>query len=363
MAEGWAKSCNLSNTHAIFEDTRLVSLIQIIPYKIWLGGRSLDMGGIGGVATWADCQGKGYASILMHDSVTAMRKMLMPVSTLYPFSFRYYGKFGWEIAGHSIKYKEFQQHQITPFAEREMVIAGAETENITLLNDVYEKMAMRYNLCIKRNPKIWKKKLDDLEKSGDQCYVIRDGKTYIGWFFCRNIRHGYFFESLTNEFAFTNDTALKAMMGFMSSLPTNVKKITIVSPYNVDLWRYFKEPFIETELRTAMQFRVVDIQSAVKARGYRDECKGKLVVGISDAHGEWNNGAWTIEVEGGNASIKKGGTPDVEMDIQTFSRLFCGYSKAEQMLWQGRLCLNKDSAPTLLDSFFHDYPTLMIDWF
>ena len=41
------------------------SQIQMIPYEVEIGGAVMPMGGIGGVATWADQQGRGFAGKLM----------------------------------------------------------------------------------------------------------------------------------------------------------------------------------------------------------------------------------------------------------------------------------------------------------
>ena len=367
MTREWAKSSDLSNTRAIFEGTRLVSMLQILPYSLWIGGNEISMGGIAGVATWADCQGKGYASMLMKDSLEVMRERAQWVSALYPFSHKYYGKFGWASAGHRIKYINVQQHHFTPFAERALVTADDHAWDITTLNTVYESMAKTYNLCLKRTKKMWKNKLDSLKKNNGQVYLIRDGKKAIGWFFCQNIRDhgGYFNESLTNEFAFTDQTAALAMMGFLSILPTNVKTITLLAPYSLNLWHYFKEPFIETRLQPEMQFRIVDIERAGKARGYKQGISGKICIALKDTYAPWNQGTWCIDVQDGKNTkcAKTGAKPDIECDIQAFSQLFCGYVTAERLIWEGKLSVNDHSKIQLLNELFNDQPTHMQDWF
>ncbi len=364
-AQGWAKSAQLTNTRGIFEGKRLVSMLQIVPFKIWLGGKVVDMGGIGGVATWADCQGRGYASVLMSDSLETMRKRKQWVSVLYPFSHRYYAKFGWAIAGHRIKYRNVKQHEIVRFAERSMVTADEKDITINALDKVYSTMAREYNLCARRTQKMWKQKLDSLKKSNGQMYVIKDGNEYIGWFTCRNIKHGHFFESLTNEFAYANETALKAMMGFLATLPTNVTSITIVSPYAMDLWDYFKEPFIETVLKTEMQCRVVDVPRAVKARGYPDNVTGKINISIEDKAAEWNSATWSCEIKNGKIiGVKKSDKkPHVSCSIQAFSQLFSGYTTADRLAWKNELEVHNPGKVQLLNAMFHDKPTCMLDWF
>lgn len=367
VARQWMEEVDIRNTRAIFEGKRLVSMLQIIPYEVWLGGKVVPMGGIGGVATWADRQGKGYAGALMLDSLNQLRERKLWVSVLYPFSFRYYRKFGWEIAGYRLCYTNFKQNDLLYSEESRLVDAGKDTENIKVLDTVYEEMARKYNVCIKRDKSQWRKKLEWLKKNNGQVYLIHDEGKYIGWFFCQNKplegKSGY--ESITNEFAFTAEKALRAMMGFLSTLPTNVAKITIFSPYDLDLWIYFKEAYVQTEKKASFQFRIVDLVQAVKARGYKPEISAKISVHIHDECATWNDGIWSIELQSGEAVVvkKTSACPDAECDIQTFSQLFCGYATAEDLLFQGRLKVRNNQIPALLNAIFHDYPTHLQDWF
>ncbi len=364
-ASGWAKLTKLANTRGIFERKRLVSMLQIIPYDIWIGGKLVSMGGIGGVATWADRQGRGYAGELMRDSLRTMRERKQWTSILYPFSYRYYGKFGWAIAGRRLKYTNFRQHQIQRFEEASMVDAGKDTTNIKILNSVYEKMATRFNLCCKRPTNLWKRKLDGLEKQNAQLYLIRDRNEYLGWFICENKRFQDAHESITREFTFVNDKAVKAMMGFFSTLPTNVKNITISTPYALDLWRFFREPYIDTFQVCDMQFRIVDIVRAVKARGYPAGMSCSLVFSIEDTYAPWNTGTWRLELQEGkvNSFTKSSKKPDFECDIGAFSQLFCGYMTPDALIWHGTLKVKNKKISTLLNAMFHDFPTHILDWF
>ncbi|MCX7766604.1 MAG: GNAT family N-acetyltransferase, partial [Candidatus Sumerlaeia bacterium] len=367
VARQWMEEVDIRNTRAIFEGKRLVSMLQIIPYEVWLGGKVVPMGGIGGVATWADRQGKGYAGALMLDSLTQLRERKLWVSVLYPFSFRYYRKFGWEIAGYRLWYTNFKQNDLFYAEESRLVDAGKDTENIDILDTIYEEMARKYNVCIKRNKFLWRKKLNWLKKNNGQVYIIREGTKYIGWFFCQNkpLEGKGSYESITNEFAFTTEKALRAMMGFLSTLPTNVTKITLASPYNLDLWVYFKEAYVQTEKKATFQFRIVDLIQAVKTRGYSPEISAKISINIHDDCASWNTGTWDIELQSGKVvTVKRSSAPpDAECDIQTFSQLFCGYATAEDLLFQSRLKVKNNQTPALLNAIFHDYPTHLQDWF
>src|SRR4051812_36642548 len=65
----WRDNTDFATTRAIVEVGRALSLIRILPYSVLVGGKPVPMGGIGGVATWADQQGRGLASELMRYSI------------------------------------------------------------------------------------------------------------------------------------------------------------------------------------------------------------------------------------------------------------------------------------------------------
>lgn len=87
----------------VVKDERVVSCLVIIPRRMYLGGSTVTLGGIAGVATLPEERCHGYAGMLMTDSVRTLREMGFATSGLYPFSFKYYRKFGWEFASHRIK--------------------------------------------------------------------------------------------------------------------------------------------------------------------------------------------------------------------------------------------------------------------
>ncbi|MDI6783551.1 MAG: GNAT family N-acetyltransferase, partial [bacterium] len=219
MGKEWAQKSKLANTRAIFEGRHIVSIIQIIPYEIWVGDKVISMGGIGGVATRADSQGKGYAGMLMRDSVRDMREHKQWTSILYPFSYAYYRKFGWELCGHRYVYREFKQADLRPFDEKILVRYCEPEKEIPLLDKIYSQYAMKYNLCVKRTKELWTKKIDQIIKDRGQGYIIEDGKQPIGYLFCTHTRIDFGSECMVREFACLNATAYKAMVGFMQRMP------------------------------------------------------------------------------------------------------------------------------------------------
>jgi predicted acetyltransferase len=361
---GWAADCELQNTRAIFEGTRIVSMLQILPFMQWIGGRLLPMGGIGGVATWADRQGRGYAGLLMKDSLLRMHERGETVSLLYPFSFVYYRQFGWEMCGRKVSYERFTQRDVLPQPERRLVRACVTTKDIPALNQAYEEFAPRYNLCIQRTQRMWQRKWDFFAKNYGQFYIIEDGKKPIGWFGCVNKASEGGCESITHECVVLCRTALKAMMGFLATLPTNVTAITVTVPQNIELWRLFREPFIQMRLKPVGQFRVVDVRNALLKRGYAESLSGTVSIQIEDPAARWNNATWHLVLTEGAPTVKRTRTePDVSCAVTTFSEMFCGATHPGALAEAGLIAVRTpQKIPFLADCFF-DKPVQTLDWF
>ena len=243
-ARGWTDGLPPEETIAVVEEDRVASFVRMVRYNIWVGGGEMQMGGVGGVSTWADIQGKGYAGQLMRRSIQIMRDRGDAVSALYPFSHRYYGKFGWESMADKILYTDVQQSNFIPYEERLLVRCVQGEKAIGALDSVYREFAQRYNGMVIRTRANWERRVKSLEGDRGQIYLIeKDGKA-IGYFFCENQpAQPWGYESITRDYAFAAPEACKAMLGFFSTLPTNVVKITIAAPAFPPLVSHFKEPF------------------------------------------------------------------------------------------------------------------------
>jgi len=366
VACGWTNNMALDETIAVVEPSRVASFVRMNKYCVRIGGGEMAMGGIGGVSTWADCQGKGYAGKLMRESVRLMRERGDAVSALYPFSHRYYGKFGWASMGDRIVYKDAIQSDIICHEERAFVRWCRGEEDIARLNDAYMVYSSRFNGMALRSSATWAERLKQLSTEKGQAYLIEKDGACLGYFFCEHLSaqpRGY--ECVVRDFACNSQEAFRAMFGFLSTLPTNVAKISVSAPASLPLWDYYKEPFILMKWALPFQYRVVDVERAVAARGFLVEAKGKIAIKIEDSCGEWNNGIWEIEVSDGNgaARLNQNAKPDAEMSIQQFSKIFMGALDAPFLARQGFMPNILSATLAKINDIFRDYPVHLTDAF
>lgn len=354
----WMRSTEFANTRCYADDERAQSVIQIIPCRTVIGGREMPMGGIGGVATWADLQGQGLAGKLMAYSVGEMRELGYPVSYLFPFSYRYYGKFGWSMAAKRLVYQEFTAANLLPQSDVAGVRALLPGE-YELLKPVYAAGLALYNGPLVRDKKLWDRRFDFYRGDRVQPYLVEYDGASIGYFVCEDVlepgKPGYM--TSINEFVCLDERAYSSMFSFLRCLPTNVSRMRVSAPEVPSLWRYFREPFVDTRLTSGFQARVVEVQAALMARGYSAEVSESVRFSIVDEHGSWNRGSWSVTIEHGLCHVERTAAAALELTIQEFSSIFIGSMDP--------LMLGRGEPDTLrrMRAIFHDKPTTILDFF
>lgn len=368
-ARGWVDGLPVDETIAMVEPGRVASVVRMLPYTVWVGGRELPMGGIGGVATWNDCQGQGYAGTLMTESVRLMRERGFSVSSLYPFSHRYYRKFGWESSGERLVLSEFTQGDLIRYEELHCVRACLTDADFERVAAVYGEFAVSLNGMAARGPENWTRRRNGLVDARGQAYLIEEAGRATGYFFCEHpAQPDGVIESRTTELACVTPGAWRALFGFLSTLPTVVKKITVSVPPSPPVLHHFKEPFFSIRRRPTFQFRVVDVEKALAERGIDSDVEGDVAIEIRDAQADWNTGVWKLAFGGGRCQARRtsGAKPDLSMSIQEFSTLFIGAVDPVAMARRGAFPAASATFAAilrLLRDAFHDRTPYLADAF
>jgi len=85
-----------------FDGARIVSAVQVYTRSIRLFGEVVPVGGIGGVGTHPDYEGRGLASALLCRAIDEMNRREMMLSLLFSTRTRFYGRLGWVLIPHPV---------------------------------------------------------------------------------------------------------------------------------------------------------------------------------------------------------------------------------------------------------------------
>lgn len=365
-AARWLASIEPSHTYVIADADRVMSAIQILPYRVVIGGSSLPMGGIGGVATWADRQGLGYAGQLMAASVPCMRELGHAVSILYPFSYRYYGRFGWALGARRALYTDIRPQDLPRRKQPPRVRAALTDADFQAAARGYEFGYDQFNCLVERGEKEWAQQRRKCGEERYHVYIIENEDAEVrGYFSCEDVPlspHSY--ETVVRDLICADADAYREVFAFLALLPTNVAKVTIAHAEKPPLWRYFQEPAVETRLSAYFQIRVVDAVKACGMRGYRHDVSAQLTFALHDPHGPWNEGIWDLHVRDGRGHLEPSNRPpQLELTIQQFSALFAGFADPYDLAWHGEIAPRDEAVLQTLRRMFCDRPTNLLDFF
>ena len=126
-----------------------------------------------------------------------------------------------------------------------------------------------------------------------------------------------------------------------------------------------KNYYIETKMEAAFQFRITDVRQAVKARGYKKDVFGKVIIKIKDEYASFNSAKWLMKFQNGKVAeaAKTDKKEDISLSIQEFSHIYTGYRKASEIAIENDVPSSASEALALLDNIFFDKPTYLVDGF
>src|SRR5690242_14662527 len=88
----------IENKRVLRVNGSIVSCLTIVDTACWIGQGVVRLGGVAGVVTRPALRRRGYAGRLLRETVRTLDEQGYALSALFPFSYDYYRKFGWELA-------------------------------------------------------------------------------------------------------------------------------------------------------------------------------------------------------------------------------------------------------------------------
>ncbi len=326
-------------TCGVFDEAGLQAVVVVNDYRIYLGAEVVvPMGGIGGVASLPASRGKGYAGKCLQFSLEKMRETGHITSMLYPFSWDYYRRFGWEWIGTTRKYK-VRSSSLKGDPETEKVRQATEADFPTIQH-VYETFAKRYRGCMVRNEQGWNM-LKHRKNRYTVTYIYEHEGQVEGYIVYRGDKEE---ETEIREFISLTGRAQRALLGLLRRHDMQVKCFTWSAPLDDSFWSQQFHWDHSTTLEAVPMGRVVDMVKATEAWRPDVTVKGSTVFALQDSHAPWNEGTWRAEFEGGEVRVKPStATPQLTLDIQAFSQVYLGTPNLESIRFADRIRVHDEA--------------------
>jgi predicted acetyltransferase len=147
---------------------------------------------------------------------------------------------------------------------------------------------------------------------------------------------GYFFTLRARELIWTEEAAIRALLGFIGGNAPLGRDLTWPGPIDEPMAAYCDaEP--ERAATTRWMLRLVDLKAALEARGYPRTLRATLDLAISDALVPSHTGGIRLAVADGRGAATAIPRARLRVDIGTLAALYTGWLTARDADRMGRL--------------------------
>ena len=318
--------------------------------SLWWGAAQIPAGAIGGVATDPKHKRRGHAGGLMVRAIHILRERGCCVSPLWPFSFRWYGKFGWACPAPRLELKvwpDLVRQATAPVGE----VRRATAEDASAVQRLHTEGAQLRNGQSVRSEAFWQKEdirceLWGLE--GDGGGVDCSALMGIG-----DMGRGQGKRITVREL---HGASFAAQLKFVRSLADvdGVAALKLELPPDSLLLHAFPERF-DGVVEHDLALRVLDVAQALAHLKPPENLQATVSFEVAD----WVVNAdkplaATVQAEGGQVQVSEGADKDaLRCDINTFTQLFAGGLTVAQARAMGRLTGGNPAVGAAGDALLH----------
>lgn len=350
----------LERVRVVVVDGKVASCLTIIPASIQIGSARVAMGGIGNVSTLPAAQNRGYATALIKDTLRVLQEWGLCTSVLFPFSFSFYRKFGYELGGNQCQYWS-RPRNIPAFAERRFCRAAHEND-VPACAMMYTQHNSIRSCGLVRDEERWQHLLDNGSHT-----LIYDHQSPEGYLIYSEEIDAHGLKVLrVKELVAGSPESGRGLIGFLaafdgdtiewSTTPADLWALGLMCPV-APLREGYKPRGIAT-VRPMFQFRVIDLLQAIKARSSEMSwLEGELSLVIQDELSADNTRPLAMSCNGGTVQIVRGHRTQhcLEANIRVFSQIYCGYLTPTEAVSQGLATVRSDETLRIADQIFPKY--------
>ena len=333
----------LRHTRVLVRARRILSCLTVERHTIRVNGASVSMGGIRHVATWPEERNRGYASALLADTLRWMRQQGIAVSILFPASFRFYRRFGYDLAGHHCEVW-LRPTTLPAFAEANRCRA-ATVADLPALERLYQERSAICACALERPPQRWQALL----ASPEYRIVVFERSTPAGYLIVSETLDRYGApQTRVHEFLAIGEEARRGLLGWLARCRSEslewcaspgdlVRSGLLASP--APLIEGFRPRIIAT-VRPMFQIRIVHLPLALRALAPTwSGLDAEVGLQVRDELLRENEVPLAISAREGTVQIVEGHLPPHSLvaEIRVISQLYCGYLTAGEALSQGLL--------------------------
>lgn len=323
------------NVRVLREGGTPVGGLGLFPMGQWFGGQRIAMGGIAAVAVSPDRRGRGAATELMRAVVREMHAAGTPLSALYPATQPVYRRVGYELAG--------SRCLVTlplggiGLKEREPDVRPMTPADLPAMQALYRERARNSPGALDRYPLLWDRVLKPRGEPVPGFLVEVDGRLEGYAVISREVRESLSYNLWATDLAAVTPRAARRLLTLFADHRSLGENLEFHGGPVEPLLMLLPERGFKVETKWYWMLRVVDVPSALSGRGYPEGLETELHLAVTDDIIPENNGPFVLEVFGGRARVKPGGTGSFRIDVRALASLYSGFLSPQQLVSLGKI--------------------------
>lgn len=329
----------LAAYYGAFRDSTLVAVMRLHDFTMNLRGSIVPAGGLGGVAVDLTRKREHIAGDMVLWYLDHYRQQDYPMAVLWPFRPDFYRKMGFGYGGKKYRYR-FAPTAL-PAGLPKGHIDYLTAADVPALARCYDRVQRRGNGLLGEDPLRWESLLTG--PSRPEIIGYRQGDEVLGFMlfrFARGSADSFISNDLhVEEHFFESPQVLAELMGFLQTQRDQIRYIILDTP-DPDFHHYLVDPrnnsdrlypsvFHETNgAGIGVMYRVLDPAKAIAAVGEGGFADMSLKLGVKllDEFYAPTNCSFTLQFEGGRASVVNDPTPELRISLRAadFSALLIG---------------------------------------
>lgn len=280
-----------------FESGELISGMGIKDYNANLFDNEIKMAGISAVCSYPQSRDKGYIRDIFNKLLPELFKSGYDVSTLYPFKYSYYNKFGYGNAGGMNDFV-FTPDMILKNRTKDYKIVKIfnNQKHRNDIKEIYNSWINKYTLGIYLDDYIVDSILEATSMPNNHLFMFYDlGDNPKGLIFFTLEPEKMFSTKLDiKRIVWDDKDSLFAIFNLLSKNRDQCHEIRFMAPKNIPVWLLLKDQRPTQSVYYQWMFRPINVLKILELKTREVNFKGTATISIEDNIIEENSGTYQI---------------------------------------------------------------------
>lgn len=331
----------------------------LVSYRMgqWFGGRSVPAAGIALVSTAPVARGRGSATRMMRLAMAELAAEGLPLATLYPAAQSLYRRAGFERAGSRFEIRV--PTTALALGDHGLSVRAARTSDDEAIAELYQRQAQGRPGFLDRSPIFWERLREPRRDPPPTGYVIERGDRIEGYCYLapRAAASGRQ-ELYLSDWATSTPQAATRLLSFLGDHGSLLDDVVWYGSANEPLLTLLAEQRYQMRLQDVWMLRILNVATALTARGYPPSLETQLELQIDDELLPANAGRYLVEISGGSARVRPGGAGLLRLHARGLAPLYTGYLSPADLCLLGLAEGPQDQLDRALAAFSGPPPTI-----